>query len=420
MNAINSFFTAHKRLIIAGLIVILLIFGATRVFGQKQQAPTYQTSQAAKGTLISSISTSGTVSSGNSINITSGATGVVNNVYVKNGDTVYMGQKIADITLDQDSQQKQTAAWSSYLQAKNSLASAQAKLNSLQSTLFSTNQKLINDAVARNLATDDPTYIQENANWLQAQADYQNQGGVISQAQAALSSSWLSYQQTSSVITAPSSGTIDNLTITPGLVITSSSSNSSSNSTSLNTLGVVKSSNSQLQANVNLSEIDVVKVKPGQKVTMTLDAYPDKTFTGKVMVVNTNGQVSSNVTTYPTTIQFDLADKGIYPNMAVTAQIITNVKDNVILVPSAAVQTNNGQSTVRVLKNGQISTVNVQVGDSNDTQTEIVSGINDGDMVVTSQSSSNSSTTSTTSPFSSLGGGNRGFGGGGTVRVLTR
>lgn len=418
MNSIKRIFSAHKRLIIAGIVILLVIFGATRIFGQKKQSATYQTSTAEKGTLITSVSTSGTISSGNSINITSGATGVINTVYVKNGDPVKMGQKIADVTLDQDSQQKQTAAWSSYLQAKNSLASAQSKLYSLQAAEFAANQKFINDAVARDLATDDPTYIQENATWLQSQADYINQSSVITQAQAALSSAWLSYQQTSATITAPAAGTVDNLTITPGLVITSS--NSSNSTTTLNTLGVVKSSNNQLQANVNLSEIDVVKVKAGQKVTMTLDAYPDKTFTGKVVVVNTNGQVSSNVTTYPTTIQFDSPDTGIYPNMAVTAQIMTNIKDNVILVPSAAVQTSNGQSTVRVLKNGQVQSVNVQIGSSNDTQTEIVSGINEGDNVVTSVSTTSSgSTSSSTSPFSALGG--RGFsGGGGNVRVLTR
>jgi len=69
----------------------------------------------------------------------------------------------------------------------------------------------------------------------------------------------------------------------------------------------------------------------------------------------------------------------IYPNMAVDASIITTVKDNIVLVPNAAVQ----GSTLRVMKNGKLTSVDVTVGLSNDTQTEIVSGVSDGDTVVT-------------------------------------
>jgi len=99
--------------------------------------------------------------------------------------------------------------------------------------------------------------------------------------------------------------------------------------------------------------------------------------------------------------------------MAIDAKIITNVKDNVLLVPSAAVVTTNGETTVRVLKNGVMSSVPVTVGDSNDTQTEITSGLNEGDTVVTAVIGGATTTATTgTSPFSALGG-NRGFGGGG-------
>ena len=137
------------------------------------------------------------------------------------------------------------------------------------------------------------------------------------------------------------------------------------------------------QAVVSLSEVDAVKVKADQKVTITMDAYPNKTFTGKVAIVDTNGTTSSNVTTYPATIVFDNAPDVVYPNMAVDAKIITNVKDNVILVPSAAVSTTNGASTVRIMKNGNVTSTAVEIGLSNDTQTEIVSGVSEGDTVVT-------------------------------------
>ncbi|MDO8751951.1 MAG: efflux RND transporter periplasmic adaptor subunit, partial [Candidatus Wolfebacteria bacterium] len=321
---------------------------------------------------------------------------------------------------DVSSQQKQAAAWASYLSAQNSLKSTQAKINSLQSALFKANQAFMNDkgAIQNPSEADksDPKYIEENAEWLQAEADYKNQEGVINQAKASLNSSWLSYIQLSSTVTAPIAGKVSGLTLTPGLPITSNqaasttsttSSNGSGSSGSGQNVGTIIAEQGSLQAAVNLTELDVVKVKPGQKVTLKLDALPDKTFTGKVSTVNTNGSVSSGVTTYPTTITFDTTADNIYPNMGVNTTIITDIKDNVILVPSAAVQTTSGQSTVRVMRNGQITQVPVEIGNSNDTQTEIISGINEGDVVITGNTAPvGTSSQGATSPF---GGG--GFGG---------
>lgn len=402
-----------KKLAILLVLLVVGWLGWTKVINTKAQQPQYQTAQAEKGTLITSISASGTILSGSSASITTQATGIVNQVYVKDGDIITQGQKIADITLDMSSQQKQAAAWSSYLSAKNSVDTAQAKINSLQAAAFKANQTFMNDAVARGLATNDPTYIQENALWLQAEADYKNQSNAITQTQAALSSSWLSYVQLSSTITALMAGRVSGLTLTPGLSISGSQSESS-NSMSSSSVGTIIAENGSLQAMVNLTEIDVTKVSPGQKVTLTLDAFPGKTFTGKVSTINTSGSVSSGVTTYPTTITFDTALNNIYPNMAVNAKILTSIKDNVVLVPSGAVQTSNGQSVVRVMRNNEVTPVSVEIGDSNDTQTEIISGIGEGDVVVTGMTSSTTRTGgSNTSPFGSFGGGR---GGGAVIR----
>ncbi len=398
----------------AGIVIALILVGGFlgyRNFSQKNQQPTFQTAQAEKGSLVTAVSASGNITSANNVAVTIQAAGVVKEVFVKNGDKVSQGQTIATLTLDQASQQKQAAALASYLSAKSSLDSANAKFNSLQSAEFKANQKLINDAVARTLTTTDPTYIQENADWLQAEADYKNQQGALSAAKASMASASLTLSQTSSTITAPAPGVIKGLTITPGSIVTVTSSSANSTSTS-QVLGSINQEG-PTQSQVNISEVDSVNVSEGQKVTMTLDAFPNSTFTGKVVSINTNGVVSSNVTTYPAVITFDSGNDHIYPNMAVSAKIITSVKNDVILVPSAAVTTSNGQSMARVLKNNKPQSVDVEVGDSNDTQTEIKSGINEGDNVVTGTTSGNSGTrtTGTTSPFGAFGG--RGFGGGG-------
>ena len=137
------------------------------------------------------------------------------------------------------------------------------------------------------------------------------------------------------------------------------------------------------------------------------------------MLINTNGQTSSGVVTYPATILFDSNSNDIYPNMGVSAKIITNVKDEVILIPSAAVQTANGQTTVRVMKDGKVSLVNVETGLTGDTQTEITSGINEGETVVTSVITTTQTSSGSSSPFGGL---NRGFGAAssGSVRIQAR
>jgi len=394
-----------KKLAILAVILVIGWFGGSRIVSTRTQQPQYQTAQVERGTLISSVTASGQVTTANNVQITTQASGVVKDVMVKNGDIVTQGQTIATLILDQASQQKAASAWSSYLSAKNSLDSAQAKINSLQAAEFKANQTFINDAVARGLTTDDPTYIQENALWLQAEADYKNHASVITQTQAALNSAALTLSQTSSTITAPAGGTIKGLTITPGAIVTVTSSSTNATSTS-QVLGSVYQQG-PIQAQVNISEIDSIKVTEGQKVTMSLDAFPNLTFTGRVVTINTNGVTSSGVTNYPAVISFDTGNDHIYPNMGINATIITDIKDSVILVPSAAVQTMNGQSTVRVIKGNQITQVPVEIGGSNNTQTEITSGINEGDVVVTGNTApAGTGSQGGTSPF---GGG--GFGG---------
>lgn len=399
-----------KKIAILSLIALILVFGAWKLLSPKTAATSYQTSTVQKDTLITSVSASGTVVSGGAQSISTSATGIVAGVYVKEGDQVAAGQKIADINLDQDSQSRMASAWSSYLSAKNQLDSANNNYNSLQATAFQTNQKLMNDAVMRGLATDDPTYIQENATWLQAENNYKNQASIVSAAQASLSNAWYSYQQISPAIYAPISGKITNLALAKGLALV----NSSSTATAQKVVSITPA-DSHIQASVNVSEVDSFHIKSGQKVTLTLDSLTGKTFTGKVLVINTNGSVSSGVTTYPVAIVFDTDVPNIYTNMAVTAEIITNIKPDVILVPTSAIQTSNGESTVRILKNKQPQSVTVELGDANSTDTEITSGLNVGDVVITSSTSSTVKTTTGTtaaSPFSGLGGGTRTFVGG--------
>jgi membrane fusion protein, macrolide-specific efflux system len=425
LGKIKSFtFSTKRRKITTLIVVVVLGFFGWRMLGGQKQTTTYQTAQVRKGTLVVSLAEAGSVSVSNKVSIVTQASGIVNKIYVKSGEQVSAGDKIADVILDTAGQQRQAQAYSQLLSAQNNLQSANTQLYTLQNQLFIANQKFVNDRGIANPSTDqknDPVYIEENATWLAAEAAYKNQSNVIAQSQANLNNANLTYQLTSGTITVPTAGEVSDLTITEGMQIGSSNTTSgSSTNTSNQAIASIKTGNSTAVV-VNIAEVDAPKVQVGQKATITFDAISNKTFTGKVMGIDTSGSVSSGVTTYPAVIQLDdTSNSDILPNMSATANIISKIKDNTLLVPSSAISTAGTTSTVKVMENGQVTSVTVGVGDSSDSQTEITSGLSEGETVVTSAIST-STTSNSSSPFSggirfgSFGGGNSG----GTTRVRT-
>ncbi len=407
-----------KKLAIVLILGVVLFFGSKR-FTNNQQ-PQYQTAQVEKGSVIVAVSETGTVI-GSQTNVTSPTNGIIVELYVKNGDSVSSSQKLFKVKSTATPQEK-AAAYASYLSSQNTLTAAQAKINALQSALFKANQTFVNGKGTANPITDDPTYVQQKADWQQAEADYKNQGAVIVQAQAALNSASLAYQATQdSVVTAPIAGTIANLSATIGGNVSVSSGNGTSSSSSTTSSSTSSSSSnstvlvigdfSALQVKVSASEVDVPKLHTGQKATISLDAFPNQTFVGTVANIDTIGTSASGVVTYNVFLTFATIPSGVRPGMTASSIIQTQRHDDVLAILSSAIQTNNGQSFVRVLKNGKITEVPVETGISSDTDTEITSGLSEGDTVVTSVAASSRTGTQSSSPFSSFGGG-RGFGGG--------
>ncbi len=413
-------FARNNRAVFVFVMVLILAVGIFVFRNFLGKSPVqYQTAAAQKGTIVSSVSASGSLATAGSMTVTTQASGVIKNVFVKNGDSVQAGQNIMELTLDQQGQQKYAQALAANLSAQNSVNQAQAQMYSLQSTMLSKWQTFYNLAVSGTYQNADgtprtdmrtlPEFVTTQDDWLAAEANYKNQQGVVNQAQAALSSSYNSYQALSPMITAPVSGTVNDMTMVAGMMITNTV-NSATNVVSSQKIATVQ--NDQLPlAQFTVSEIDVTKIQNGQQATLTLDAFPGKTFTGKVVGIDHTGSVTSGVTTYPLTIQFDTQATGVLPNMSVNANIITQTKNDVLTVPTTAIQKVSGQSFVRVLKNGQATQVPVQTGISSDSQTEITSGLNEGDQVITSTLTTTQGTGSS-SPFG--GGGFRiggGFGG---------
>lgn len=180
-------------------------------------------------------------------------------------------------------------------------------------------------------------------------------------------------------------------------------------------------------AEISLNEVDITQVKAGQKVTLTFDAIDDFSIIGEVAEVDTVGTVSQGVVSYNVKINFDTDEEKIRPGMSVNASIITEAKQDVLMVPNSAIKSNGDINYVEIfdkeIATAQISSSElptqkiVEVGISNDSYTEIISGISEGDQVVSRTTTSNSGSSS----GSGSGNSNRQnqtFFGGGEIRMM--
>lgn len=390
-----------KLLIILPIIGIIIYFVYHQFFATTASAPKYTTATATKGTLVVSLTASGSVATSNSRTVTTTASGVVKKIYVKEGQTVKTGTPIMLIDLDLDGRQKLQSAYSSYLTAQNSLKTTQDDIYSLQSDLVDANNIFVNQWQGKS--PDDPTYIQKHNSLLSAQEAYKNLEKQLSQKKIALEASRLSYQAAGATVYAPISGTIGSISLSPGMILNPTSS--ASNSSNLeNKIAIVKTAATP-SISVSLTEIDVPKVKVDNKVTITLSAFPDKTYTGKIVAIDTTGTVSSGVVSYPVTITLDSGAPDIFANMSATANILTDFKDNVLIVPNGAIVSQNNETFVRVLKDNILTNLPVVTGLNSDTETEIISGIDEGQPVVTAVTTASTAKATTTSVFGGLGGG---------------
>ena len=150
----------------------------------------------------------------------------------------------------------------------------------------------------------------------------------------------------------------------------------------------------------------------GQNVTFTLTAYANRTFTGTVATIVPAGTTTSNVVTYSVLIGVDPTDVQLLPSMTATVTIITQQVDDALLVPNAAIS--NGR--VSVLRNGSPVAVPVQTGITDGVNTQIVSGLQAGERVVTGTSTASSRSASGSGSgnifgFGPPGGGNNRQGG---------
>jgi multidrug efflux pump subunit AcrA (membrane-fusion protein) len=393
--------TTKKKVLamLIGLAVVGAGFGYIWYKNRAASAPaTYQTAVVQKGTLVQSVSASGAVTTANNTPVVTQVTGKVTKLYIANGDTVKAGQALAVIDLDQSARQKYLQQVASYQNSVNALETAKNSLRQYETDAKTADAAFAKDALGKGKSEDSLTYQQLYTAKRVAEEKFQIQQKAVESAQTALSSAYLTLQNYTPTLYAPIAGVITGLALQEGSVIPAQAVSSSTNTLS-QTIAYITTSNLP-GVSVNLTEIDIPMVTIGAKATVTFDAFPDKTYTGKVFSINTTGWVNSGVTSYPTSILLDTENPKIYANMSATASILIATKEAVVYVPAAAVVTDAGAPAVRKLVDGAVVYVPVETGITADAGVEIVSGLAEGDEVITAVvTASSGSTGSASSPF---------------------
>jgi HlyD family secretion protein len=152
---------------------------------------------------------------------------------------------------------------------------------------------------------------------------------------------------------------------------------------------------SVVEVSAILDEIDVSQVKPGQSVSIYLDALPDLGLYGEVSSISTVAKAQSGVVTYPVTIKVNVPS-GIQlrEGMSATASIVVEEATNVLLIPNQAISGSFDNPVVNVMVNEEVYERSVELGLSDGLWTEVLTGLEATDVVVVQVTSTGTSTPS--------------------------
>jgi RND family efflux transporter MFP subunit len=392
----KNYWKKHKT---STVIIAILLLAGGYYWYNKSHATTaaiqYKTAVAEKGSLTTSVSGSGNVVVDQLATVDPTITGTVSNLAVKVGDSVKKGATLFTI-INNDLSVSNNKSIASLQQSKNSVDSAELSVKQAEADY--------------KAAKKNDTTTSDQRSILKEKIELAKLGLIASQKSYTATFSDYNNQLSNGAkrtVTAPINGTVSEINIKNGDDLSRLSSGSNASSAPI-IIGDLKT----LKAEVQVNEVDVPNVSIGQKVMMTYGAIEGLTVTGKVEKMDALGTITQGVVNYNVTIGFDDIDPRIKPGMSVSAKIITSIKQDVITVQNSALKTQGNKTYVEVLNNGAKTPEqrNIEIGSANNTETEIVSGINAGDNVVVQTIDPNAKTTT---PSTTGGARIPGFGGGG-------
>ena len=348
-----------------GIIAVVAVVAIAAFFmmgGKKKETVSFETAKVERTTISSTITATGTIEPVTSVTVGTQVSGIVSKLYVDYNSVVKKGQIIAELD--------KTNLTSELKTAQANLSSAQSTLNYEQNN-FNRYQTLYN----KGLVSADE-YETAKLSYLKAKEQVNTSRESVQKAQTNLGYA---------TITSPIDGVVLSKAVEEGQTVAAS----------FNTpeLFTIAQDLTDMRVIADIDEADIGGVKEGQRVTFTVDAFPEDHFEGKVTQVRQQATTESNVVTYEVVISAPNNDLKLKPGLTANVTIYTLEKNDVLAVPSKAlrfipneallteqqsVEDCEGLFKVWTQEGDVFKAHSVEVGTNNGILTEIVSGVAEG------------------------------------------
>lgn len=392
----------NKQKLIAGVIAVAVIAGGGYwLFGgaKKKNLITFSTTQVKKSDISTSITATGNIEPVTEVEVGTQVSGIIDKIYVDYNSVVKEGQLIAE--MDKVPLQNELES------AKGTYDGAKAEFE-YQERNYKRNQQLHEKGLI-----SDTEYEENLYNYQRAKSSLESSRAAYNNAQRNLSYA---------IITSPINGVVTSRDVEEGQTVASGFETP--------TLFTIAADLTKMQVVADVDEADIGGVKEGQRVTFTVDAYPEDTFEGRVTQVRLGSSKSSStsststssetVVTYEVVISADNPDLKLKPRLTANVNIYTLDKKGVLCVPSKAlrfipeqpmlgsddvVEDCEGEHKVWTYENHVFKAHPVTIGLSDGINTEILGGVEEG-LTIVSEAETNmsanveeSSSQSERSPF---------------------
>lgn len=356
-----------KTLVIVAVAAIAALAVWLLSGGKKEEKITFDTAAVAPSNIMNSITATGTIEPVTSVTVGTQVSGIVSKLYVDYNSVVKKGQVIAELD--------KTNLMSQLNTAKTQLATAQSQLN-YQTANYKRYKTLFEKGL---VAADD--FDNAKLSYTQAKEQVASAKEEVQRAQTNLGYA---------TITSPIDGVVLSKSVEEGQTVAASFSTPE--------LFTIAQDLTNMQVVADVDEADIGDVKEGERVTFTVDAYPDDTFEGEVKQVRQEATTTNNVVTYEVVISAPNADLKLKPGLTANVTIYTAERKGVLSVPSKAlrftpqketvgkmkiVDVANAKNKVWTIEGNSIVAHKVNIGMTDGTNTQIVGSIAEGTKVVT-------------------------------------
>lgn len=356
-----------KTLVIVAVAAIAALAVWLLSGGKKEEKITFDTAAVAPANIMNSITATGTIEPVTSVTVGTQVSGIVSKLFVDYNSVVKKGQVIAELD--------KTNLMSQLNTAKTQLATAQSQLN-YQTANYKRYKTLFEKGL---VAAND--FDNAKLSYTQAKEQVASAKEEVQRAQTNLGYA---------TITSPIDGVVLSKSVEEGQTVAASFSTPE--------LFTIAQDLTNMQVVADVDEADIGDVKEGERVTFTVDAYPDDTFEGEVKQVRQEATTTNNVVTYEVVISAPNADLKLKPGLTANVTIYTAERKGVLSVPSKAlrftpqketvgkmkiVDAANAKNKVWTIEGNSIVAHKVNIGMTDGTNTQIVGGIAEGTKVVT-------------------------------------